>query len=140
MVIVSSPPFSDELTGLDGTWTRRFLKKSRRPQTRRTWGFKGQGIFFILFFCLIKGAPDQSASWSGVSVCALAQVMVVALLISLRPELHHCESAFSWLFVVNSPLLPFTFHYCLSCNRRILNIQAKGYRPIGRVWSINGRR
>ncbi|PKY51789.1 hypothetical protein RhiirA4_546754 [Rhizophagus irregularis] len=34
MVIVSSPPSSDELTGLDGTWTRRFLKKAEdlRPE------------------------------------------------------------------------------------------------------------
>ncbi|CAG8579589.1 2666_t:CDS:2, partial [Paraglomus occultum] len=27
-VIVLSPPFSDEWNGLDGSWTRRFLKKA----------------------------------------------------------------------------------------------------------------
>ncbi|RUP26249.1 hypothetical protein BC936DRAFT_138788 [Jimgerdemannia flammicorona] len=28
-VIVSSPPFSDEWNGLDGTWARRFLNKAK---------------------------------------------------------------------------------------------------------------
>ncbi|RUP06799.1 hypothetical protein BC936DRAFT_140215 [Jimgerdemannia flammicorona] len=67
-VIVSSPPFSDEWNGLDGTWARRFLTKAK-DLSPLTFAAKKK-----------KGAPDQSAFWSGVSVCILAQVMVVGTL------------------------------------------------------------
>ncbi|RUS22604.1 hypothetical protein BC938DRAFT_475225 [Jimgerdemannia flammicorona] len=74
-VIVSSPPFSDEWNGLDGTWARRFLTKAK-DLNPLTFAAKKK-----------KGAPDQSAFWSGVSVCILAQVMVVGTLSQYASDL-----------------------------------------------------
>ncbi|CAI2191790.1 7182_t:CDS:10 [Funneliformis geosporum] len=64
-VIISSPPFTDEWNGLDGTWTRRFLKKSGKFKTKRIWGFKGQGVSV---YVLTQVMVDSERSDKGLQV------------------------------------------------------------------------
>ncbi|CAG8628821.1 2134_t:CDS:2 [Dentiscutata erythropus] len=69
-VIISSPLNIEDWNGLDGTWTRRFLKNAETMLESKD--------FETL---KVKPTPD-----SGVSVNVLAQVMVVAPLVSQRPD------------------------------------------------------
>ncbi|CAG8538366.1 12724_t:CDS:2, partial [Racocetra fulgida] len=84
--VMISSPLNEDWNGLDGTWTRRFLKNAEMMLESKD--FETLKVKVLIFFYLVKGAPVSQRPDSGVSVNVLAQVMVVAPLVDTERSNH----------------------------------------------------